>query len=397
MFKSNLRQLVEIFLVSTKLGLTSFGGPVAHLGYFHHEYVQKRKWLDEESYADLVALCQFLPGPASSQVGIGIGSMRAGVLGGLVAFMGFTLPSVLVLMVFALFFEGTAIGKTGWIHGLKIVAVAIVAQAIVEMAKKLVPDLKRKMIALLALSITLLWETTLSQLSVIFMSGLLGLLFYQSLPIQLTENNSSVTSKVISRRFGISCLILFVVLLIGLPLFQEMTNSKMVAIFDSFYRSGALVFGGGHVVLPLFEREFVTTGLIHPETFLAGYGVTQAVPGPLFTFATYLGTILASWQGGLLATLAIFLPGGLLILGVLPFWELVRQLPKIKGALMGVNAAVVGLLIAAFYQPIWQSTIIQSRDFVFAACLFSLLTYLKIPSWLVVILGAIGGAIMALF
>ncbi|HEY2420207.1 MAG TPA: chromate efflux transporter, partial [Neobacillus sp.] len=344
-----IKPLFEILMVSTRLGLSSFGGPIAHLGYFHNEYVRKRKWLDENSYADLVALCQFLPGPASSQVGIGIGVIRAGVLGGIVSFLGFTLPSVFALILFALILHGMNLVDAGWIHGLKIVAVAVVAQAILGMSKNLTPDLKRKSIALLALVGTLLWQTAFTQIGIILVSAIIGFLLYQ----QHAENVDENLHFPISRGFAIICLSLFFGLLIVLPILREITSFRWIAMFDSFYRSGSLVFGGGHVVLPLLDREFVPTGLINKEAFLAGYGAAQAVPGPLFTFAAYLGAVMNGWKGGLLATVAIFLPAFLLILGTLPFWNSLRRSPKIKGALMGVNAAVVGILIAAFYHPIW--------------------------------------------
>ena len=385
-----MKSLLEILLVSTKLGLTSFGGPVAHLGYFHQEYIRKRKWMDEKSYADLVALCQFLPGPASSQVGIGIGVMRGGILGGIVSFIGFTLPSVLALMIFAIVLQGLDIGKAGWIHGLKIVAVAVVAHAILGMAKTLTPDLKRKAIALFALVGTLLWQTAYAQVGMIAISAFIGFLVFK----QHNDNKNVDIHFPISKRFAVICLVLFFSLLFLLPILREVTSFKWIALFDSFYRSGSLVFGGGHVVLPLLEREFVPTGWLSEEAFLAGYGAAQAVPGPLFTFAAYLGTAIAGWQGGLLATIAIFLPALLLILGSLPFWNFLRRNPKINGAFMGVNAAVVGILVAAFYQPIFTSSILAPIDFAFAAILFSLLVYWKLAPWIIVLTGAIGGTLM---
>ncbi|TKC18869.1 chromate transporter [Robertmurraya kyonggiensis] len=379
--------LLEILLVSTRLGLTSFGGPVAHLGYFHHEYIRKRKWMDEKGYADLVALCQFLPGPASSQVGIGIGAMRAGVLGGIVSFIGFTLPSVLALIIFALIFQGLEIDTGGWIHGLKIVAVAVVAHAILGMAKSLTPDLKRKAIALFALVATLLWQTAFTQVIVIILSAIIGLLLYH----QQTREEENSYEFPISKSFAVTCLVLFFGLLFLLPILREVTSIEWIAMFDSFYRSGSLVFGGGHVVLPLLESEFVPTGWLSKDAFLAGYGVTQAVPGPLFTFAAYLGTVMNGWQGGIVATIAIFLPAFLLIFGTLPFWNSLRSNQKVKGALMGINAAVVGILISAFYQPIWTSSILEPLHFAFAAILFSMLVYWKLPPWVIVVVGALGG------
>lgn len=385
-----LKSFLDILLVSTRLGLTSFGGPIAHLGYFHHEYVKRKKWLDEKSYADLVALCQFLPGPASSQVGIGIGVVKGGVLGGIISFLGFTMPSVMALIIFALFMEKFDVSHVGWIHGLKLVAVAVVAHAIFSMAKTLTPDVKRKMIALLALVTTLLWQTTYAQITVIAVSAILGYLLYQ-------QHDTQVHTKIvvpISKRFASICLVLFVTLLMLLPVLRETTTHSLLALFDSFYRAGSLVFGGGHVVLPLLEREVVPTGWISEESFLAGYGATQAVPGPLFTFAAYLGTVMSGWQGGLVATVAIFLPAFLLVYGTLPFWNTLRQNKKIHGAFLGVNAAVVGILISAFYQPIWTNTILAPIDFALAAILFSMLVYWKLPPWIIVLTGAIGGTLL---
>lgn len=392
--KTKIKALLEILVISTRLGFSSFGGPIAHLGYFHHEYIRRRKWMDEQSYADLIALCQFLPGPASSQVGIGIGVMRAGVLGGIVSFLGFTLPSVIALILFALIIQGLDISDAGWIHGLKIVAVAVVAHAILGMAQKLAPDLKRKALALFALVGTLLWQTAYTQVGVIVIAAITGFILYK----KHTENDAEA-KKIhfpIFRRIGVICLSLFFGLLFLLPIFREVTSLNWIAMFDSFYRSGSLVFGGGHVVLPLLEREFVPTGWLSEEAFLAGYGAAQAVPGPLFTFAAYLGAIINGWQGGLVATIAIFLPAFLLILGTLPFWDSLRRNPKIKGALMGVNAAVVGILISAFYNPIWTSSILAPIDFTFAAILFSMLVYWKLPPWIVVLTGAIGGVLITL-
>ncbi|MFC0189898.1 chromate transporter [Fictibacillus aquaticus] len=383
---------MEILFVSTKLGLTSFGGPVAHLGYFHEEYVRKRKWLDEKSYADLVALCQFLPGPASSQVGIGIGVMRGGVLGGIISFLGFTLPSVIALILFAVTLSAMDDVNLSWIHGLKIVAVAVVAHAILGMASNLTPDLKRKAIALFALVITLLWQTAFSQVTVILIAGFVGYILYR----HNTKDGETAADFPISRKFAAVCLTLFFALLVLLPVLKEVTSSYWVAFFDSFYRSGSLVFGGGHVVLPLLQQEFVPTNWISEGEFLAGYGAAQAVPGPLFTFAAYLGAVMNGWQGGLLATIAIFLPAFLLILGTLPFWNMLRRNPKINGALMGVNAAVVGILISAFYKPIWTSTIQKPIDFAFAAVLFSMLVYWKVSPWIVVATGALGGILLSL-
>ncbi|MBC6975178.1 chromate transporter [Bacillus sp. Xin] len=385
-----MKKILEIFLVSLKLGLTSFGGPVAHLSYFHHEYVQKRKWMDERSYGDLVALCQFLPGPASSQVGIGIGLSRGGLLGAIVAWAGFTLPSVLVLVFFASLLQQFHVGEAGWIHGLKLVAVAIVAHAIWGMAQKLTPDRNRATIAIITAAISLLFPSVWTQVTLILLAGLVGWLLYRKHEIQ----PASKTHIPVSRITGAICLLLFFSLLFLLPILRPF--SHWIALFDSFYRSGSLVFGGGHVVLPLLENEFVLNGMMTKEQFLAGYGLTQAVPGPLFTFASYIGTILGGTLGATLATIAIFLPAFLLVIGVLPFWDQVRRLSYIQGALLSVNAAVVGILLAAFYNPIWTSSIIGTADFVIASLLFCLLAFWKTPPWTVVVLGALSGYVLSI-
>lgn len=387
---SKMKSLIEVLLISTKLGLTSFGGPVAHLSYFHNEYVKRRHWIDERSYADLVALCQFLPGPASSQVSIGIGVMRAGLFGGIAAWIGFTLPSVIALILFAYLLQGFDIGSAGWIHGLKLVAVAIVAHAILGMGQKLAPDRNRATIAILATAVTLLWQTALSQVAVIILAGIVGLYSYRNIAIPELQE----IQVPIKRYVAVSCLILFFGLLIFLPLLRSLTSFHWLAVFDSFYRAGSLVFGGGHVVLPLLEREVVPVGWLSKEDFLTGYGATQAVPGPLFTFAAYIGAKMNGWLGAAIATLGIFLPAFLLVIGALPFWDSLRRKQKIQGALMGVNAAVVGILLAAFYDPIWTSSILTPVDFVLAAFLFVMLVFWKTPPWIVVIAGALGGMVI---
>ncbi len=385
-----LHSLLEVLFVSTKLGLTSFGGPIAHLGYFYEEYIRKRKWMDEKSYADLVALCQFLPGPASSQVGIGVGTMRAGVLGGIVAFIGFTLPSAIVLILFALLLQGMDVENAAWLHGLRIVSVAVVAHAIMGMAKKLTTDLKTKTIALFALIAALVWQTAITQVSIILIAGIIGYALYKD---KALEDGEKLYFP-ISRSFSIACLVLFFALLFLLPVIRELSSLEWVAMFDSFYRAGALVFGGGHVVLPLLEVEVVPTGWMTEETFLAGFSATQAMPGPLFTFSAYLGTIVDGVRGGFIGLAAIFLPAMLLIFGALPFWDDIRRNAKIQGALVGVNAAVVGILIAAFYNPIWTNSIFAPIDFAFAALLFSMLAFWKLPPWVIVLAGAAGGVLL---
>lgn len=383
---------LEIFIVSTKLGMTSFGGPIAHLGYFHEEYVRRKKWIDENNYADLVALSQFLPGPASSQVGIGVGVVRGGIVGGIISFLGFTLPSVLVLILFATVLQTFGIEDVGWLNGLKIVAVVVVTHAVLGMGKTLTPDMKRKAIALFALVSMLVWQTTLTQIGVILIAGVVGYFLYQNQSIK--ERQPDETSFPISRHIGYVSLLLFFILLIFLPILSQVTSNNWIRVFDSFYRAGALVFGGGHVVLPLLEQEFVPSGWISTQEFLAGYGVAQAVPGPLFTFAAYIGAVMNGWQGGLFATFAIFLPAFLLIIGSLPFWDALRTNSKIKGALLGVNASVVGILISALYNPIWTTTIKSSIDFALASVLFFMLVYWKLPPWVIVLTGAVGGILI---
>lgn len=388
--KGKIANLLEVFSVSSKLGLTSFGGPIAHLGYFHNEYIRRRKWMDERSYADLVALCQFLPGPASSQVGIGVGIVRAGLLGGLVAWLGFTLPSILSLIAFAYLLQGYDIGSAGWIHGLKIVAVAIVAHAILGMGQKLTPDRERVTIAVIAAAITLFWQSAFCQILIIAAAGLVGLWLYR----KKEEEGTPGLPINISRSFAIFCLALFFILLIALPVLRQWGDIEWLAMFDSFYRSGSLVFGGGHVVLPLLEREVVTAGWVGEADFLAGYGAAQAVPGPLFTFASYLGTMAGGLSGAFVATAAIFLPAFLLVAGALPFWNSLRNNPKIKGALVGINAAVVGILLAALYDPLWTTAILEPSDFALALILFIMLVFWKLPPWLIVITGAAGGTVL---
>ncbi|WP_054024486.1 chromate transporter [Bacillus sp. FJAT-28004] len=384
--------LIEVFRVSIKLGLTSFGGPIAHLGYFHNEYIRRRKWMDERSYADLVALCQFLPGPASSQVGIGVGIVRAGLIGGLVAWLGFTLPSIIALVAFAFLLQGYDIGSTGWIHGLKIVAVAIVAHAILGMGQKLTPDRDRVTIAVIAATVTLYWQTAYSQVFIIVAAGLVGLWLYRKKAVEKAPN----LHINISRSIAIVCLVMFFFLLIALPLLRQWGDVEWLAMFDSFYRAGSLVFGGGHVVLPLLEHEVVSTGWVSESDFLAGYSAAQAVPGPLFTFASYLGTMTGGLSGAIVATIAIFLPAYLLVAGALPFWNVLRSSPKIQGALVGINAAVVGILLAALYDPLWTNTILESGDFILAAILFIMLVFWKLPPWMIVFTGAAGGMVLGL-
>ena len=387
------KRWLEIWMVATKLGMTSFGGPIAHLGYFHEEYVRRKKWINEKNYGDLVALSQFLPGPASSQVGIGIGVARGGIVGGIISFLGFTLPSVIALIFFASLLQLYDIRDAGWLSGLKIVAVVVVAHAVIGMVQHHAPDIQRKTIALFVLVVTLIWQTAFTQIGVILIAGIVGYFLYKNKSIK--EGQTNVSLFPISKRLGYLSLALFFILLIFLPILSRLISSNWISMFDSFYRAGALVFGGGHVVLPLLEQEFVPTGLLSTQEFLAGYGITQAVPGPLFTFAAYIGAVMNGWQGGIFATFAIFLPAFLLIIGSLPIWDALRTNSKVKGALLGVNASVVGILISALYTPIWTSAIKSSMDFALAAILFFMLVYWKLPPWVIVLTGAVGGFIIS--
>lgn len=383
----NRSTLWEIWKASFALGLTSFGGPVAHLGYFREEYVHRRKWIEDQEYADLIALCQFLPGPASSQVGMGIGMLRRGWLGGVVAWLGFTLPSALALALFALILNTAQLQGAAWIQGLKIAAVAIVAQAVWGMGRSLTPDRARATIAILSAVGIILWGSAWAQIGFIVAGGIIGCLIYRKNSEALVPAQEIVVSK----RLAVTALILFVGLLALLPLLSKVYPAQWLALFDSFYRSGSFVFGGGHVVLPLLEKEVVPTGWMSSEQFLAGYGAAQAVPGPLFTFASYLGMMVGGWKGAAVATLAIFLPAYLLILGFLPYWNRIRGNASMKSALMGVNAAVVGILLAALYDPVWTSAIRSGNDLALALVIFALLVYWKLPPWLVVAIAAVGG------
>ncbi len=382
----------EVFKVFLMLGCTSFGGPIAHLGYFREEFVARRKWLEERAYADLVALCQFTPGPASSKVGIGIGLSRAGLPGALAAWLGFTAPSVLVLILFAFGIGAFADDlNAGWLRGLKVVAVAVVAQAVWGMAKNLTPDAQRFTLAVVASIIALAVPSSAGQIGAILLGAAVGCVFLGG-----KVDDAHVDMRIsLGKTAGAVSLVLFFALLIGLPAISAIYPNQSLALFDSFYRSGSLVFGGGHVVLPLLQSEVVPPGWVSNDVFLAGYGATQAVPGPLFTFAAYLGFMMGpepnGWAGAALCTVAIFLPAFLLTIGVLPFWDDLRRLRKVRSALVGVNAAVVGLLLAALYHPVWTSAIEAPSDFGLGLAAFALLVFWKAPPWLVVVLSAVAG------
>jgi chromate transporter len=384
----------EVFGVALRLGVTSFGGPIAHLGYFRTEYVQRRQWLDEQAFGDLVGLCQFLPGPASSEVGIAIGITRAGLLGGLAAWLGFTMPSALALIAFGYGVQHITVANAGWIHGLLIVAVAVVANAVWGMARQFCPDRKRQTMAILATLVMLTWQTGLAQVLLIVVAGLVGW--------RIIEPGGAASGapmrEPIPRRVGMAALALFAALLVGLPILRQIIGNYTLALFTSFYRVGSLVFGGGHVVLPLLQSAVVPPGWVSNTQFFAGYGAAQAVPGPLFTFSAYLGTVAQpsphGWVGGLIALAGIFLPAFLLVIGVMPFWNLIRVRPAFQSALRGINAAVVGLLLAALYNPVWTSAIKGRADFGLVVVAYGLLALWKLPPWVVVVVGAIGGTLI---
>ncbi|MBF0707326.1 chromate efflux transporter [Alkalihalobacillus hwajinpoensis] len=390
--KHSFKTFIEILLVSSRLGFTSFGGPVAHLSYFKDEYVDRKKWLDDKMYADIIALCQFLPGPASSQVGIAIGMMRGGILGGFLCWFGFTMPSILILVIFAMLYQTFSLGDGTFIHSLKIVAAAVVLHAIIGLGKKLTPDRTRIAIALAAALIMLLYPSAWMQLLIIVGAGLLGLRLFND----KTESNLKPFPVSLSKKVGVCALILLVTLLIALPILNSFTDNALLHLFDMFFRVGALVFGGGHVVLPMIERQIVPQGLLSADQFLAGYGMAQAVPGPLFTFASYLGTMLEGITGAIVVTVAIFLPSFLLITAALPFLNELRKRASFQKILIGVNASVVGILLAAFYDPVFKSAIIKGEDFALAAILFALLSIWKLPAWMIVLIGVIGGYVIQL-
>jgi chromate transporter len=390
------RSPAEVLRVFLKLGVSSFGGPIAHIGYFREEFVARRGWLDDATFSDLVALCQFLPGPASSQVGFSIGLIRAGYLGALAAWAGFTLPSAIALLLFA-YGATTLAGPIGLglLHGLKLVAVAIVAQAIWGMARSLCPDRQRASIAGVATLIVLYSSSSGGQIAAILVGAVAGLWLCR------TPSPASTGAIVVpvSRNVGIASLVIFILLLVGLPLLRGLGSSQGVVLFDAFYRSGALVFGGGHVVLPLLRSAFVAPGWVSDDTFLTGYGAAQAIPGPLFTFAAYLGAVAEpsphGAAGAALGLIGIFLPGMLILIGTLPFWETFRTRAGAQAAMRGINAAVVGILGGAFYNPVWTATVKTTGDFSVALIGFILLIAWRAPPLLVVVVGALAGVALA--
>jgi chromate transporter len=377
---------VEIMKAAVKLGLTSFGGPTAHIGYFREEYVKKRKWLDDKLYADIVALCQFLPGPASSQVGISIGILRGGLLGGIISWLGFTIPSVIILMLFAMFISSTGSFDSGWIQGLKIVAVAVVAHALIGMQKSLAPDRMRISIAIVCAICNSLIPNVGGQIGIIIAAGLFGYFYYKKETVEPTPKMPLTFGK----KTGIISWIIFFTLLILLPIFKPFFKSDYYSMFDIYYRVGSIVFGGGHVVLPILQREVNVSS----DVFLAGYGVTQAVPGPLFTIAGFLGQVTEGTIGVFIAVIAIFLPSFLLVIGTLPFWSYIRSKRGIQAALKGVNASVVGILLAALYNPVFTSAVKTPADFVIVLITFTLLIVYKWAPFKIVLISALLGAVM---
>ncbi|MFZ3588154.1 chromate efflux transporter [Bacillus sp. DJP31] len=380
---------IEILKVSTLLGLTSFGGPIAHLGYFRNEYVEKRKWLNEGAYAQLVAICQFLPGPASSQVGFGIGVIRGGIVGGFISWIGFTLPSILVLLLFGVYFSHIPESLSKGIFALKLVAVAVVLQAIMGMWKNITDNRSKKTIAILTAVLISIWPFVASQVIVVISSAVVGMYLFR-------KQNEGV-SKLhfpISKTVAFISLALFFLLLGILPILTTIFEQGWLTIADIYYRSGSLVFGGGHVVLPLLEREVVPSGFVTKDEFLSGYGLAQAVPGPLFTFASFLGAVQGGIFGSVVATIAIFLPAFLLVIGTIPFWNVISSSQKLQGAVTGVNSAVVGILIAAFYDPVFTSAVNEPLSFAIALLFFFLLTYWKVAPLLIVVVTFILGLIL---
>jgi chromate transporter len=388
----------EVLAAFLRLGLTSFGGPIAHLGYFHEAFVVRRRWLDDKTYADLVALSQFLPGPASTKVAIAIGLSRAGYVGAFAAWCGFALPSAIALVLFAygVANAGDALGS-GWLHGLKVAAVAVVANAVLSMMRSLAPDRERATLAVVAAAIVLAMPSAFGQVGAILLGGIVGLVLWRG---AAPADHVSLPHPV-TRPVAVAAIVIFFGILIGLPLVVAAVPSHGLQLFEAFYRAGSLVFGGGHVVLPLLQASVVPPGWVTNDEFLAGYGAAQAVPGPLFTFSAYLGAVMGpppnGWEGAILCLVAMFLPAFLLVIGPLPFWDELRRRPWAQAALRGVNAAVVGLLLAALYNPVWTSGITSAADFALGVAAFLLLFMWQTPPWLVVVFCALGGAATAAF
>jgi chromate transporter len=383
---------VEVLLAFFRLGCTSFGGPVAHIGYFRAEFVERRRWVSENGFADLVALCQFMPGPASSQLGMSLGLLRAGPLGMLAAWIGFTMPSAVLLLVFSYGVEALGdVSNAAWLKGLKLVAVAVVAQAVWGMARSLAPDRPRATLAVAAALVALAVPSSLGQVSAIVLGAVVGLLLLPKPTSTATAEHTPLGLK-LHRGVALASIALFFVLLLLLPPVAATIDSQALRLFDAFYRAGALVFGGGHVVLPLLQAAVVPTGWVTNDGFLAGYGAAQAVPGPLFTFAAYLGAVMIPPPNGIagaaIALFAIFAPSFLLVVGLLPFWDTLRQKQGMQAMLRGVNAAVVGVLLAALYTPVWTTGVHTPAGFGLALSAFLALTLWAVPPWIVVVAGA---------
>lgn len=395
-------KLINVFLVALRLGVTSFGGPVAHIGYFRQEYVARRGWLDDKSFTDLVALCQLLPGPASSQLGIAIGTLRAGKLGGVMAWLGFTMPSAIILIAFAYgVSEVGDVADSEWLRGLKLAVVAIVGLAVWSMAGSLWTDRRRVTLGIAAAVFMLLMPGAVWQIAVILAGAAAGMMLFRNTDTPSTDTQSTGSSG--AKRFALLALVIFFGLLVALPIVAETTGRDEIDVIENFYRSGSLVFGGGHVVLPLLQAETVGAGYINNDQFVAGYGATQAMPGPLFTFASYLGAAMEEgsvfgpkWVLGLVTLAAIFLPSFLLIWGVLPFWSRLASSTRVRGVVAGINAVVVGILLAALYNPIWTGSVFSAEDFGLVMVLFGLLAIWKLPPWMVVVIAAAGGYVLEL-
>lgn len=390
-------KLINVFLVALRLGVTSFGGPVAHIGYFRQEYVARRGWLDDKSFTDLVALCQLLPGPASSQLGIAIGTLRAGRLGGVMAWLGFTMPSAIILIAFAYgVSEVGNVADSEWLRGLKLAVVAIVGLAVWSMAGSLWTDRRRVTLGIAAAVFMLLMPGAMWQIAVILAGAVAGILLFRNSDDSANDAQSAGSSG--AKKLALFALVIFFGLLVALPIVAETTGKDEIDVIENFYRSGSLVFGGGHVVLPLLQAETVGAGYIDNDQFVAGYGATQAMPGPLFTFASYLGAAMEEgsffgprWVLGLVTLGAIFLPSFLLVWGVLPFWSRLAGSTRVRGVVAGINATVVGILLAALYNPIWTGSVISAEDFGLVMVLFGLLAIWKLPPWMVVVIAAAGG------
>jgi chromate transporter len=393
--ESRARRTLEVLLTAGRLGLTSFGGPIAHIGYFRTEYVTRRRWLSEEDFGQLVGLSQALPGPASSQLGIAIGMLRAGLPGGVAAWLAFTAPSAFALIALAGLVRARDVASSGWVHGLKLAALAVVAHAVWSMWTTLAPDGRRRVLALLAAAAVLLWREPFVQVAVIAAAAIAGRLL---LTLPAAPRHRAVLGHNLRPRAAVAALALFSALLLALPLARQATDNHTVALTESFYRTGALVFGGGHVVLPLLQQEVVPSGWVSQEDFLAGYGAAQAVPGPLFTFAGYLGAAEEpspnGAAGGTIALVAIFLPGFLLVVGTLPFWSALRRRRAFLAALAGVNAAVVGLLLAALYDPVFVTAVETPADLAVAVAALGGLVLLRLPPWAVVVGCALAGVLL---